>query len=95
MTEDVSRGPMRAEGAVPQFKKRVSLVFSDAALAGHHAEINEQLKNVLLRVETETELVQKDNLARGDLIDSAQVRCIYRKNDNVDTGWWSIKRKPH
>jgi len=42
---------------------------------------------LLLKIETETELVQQDNLARGDVIDSARVTSSFKKGE--DFSWWN------
>jgi hypothetical protein len=68
---------------VPDFRKHVSLVFSKAVLLNAHIEVSSEIKELLLKIDTETELVQQDNLARGDVIDSASVWTSFQKD------WWS------
>ena len=70
---------------VPNFRKEVSLVFGSTTIVEHNNEINDRMKDLLLKVQTETELVQKDDLARGDLIDLVNVSASLRK----DSQWWS------
>jgi hypothetical protein len=41
----------------------------------------------LEKIETETDLIQKDNLARGALIDSVRLWARLRKSGN--STWWS------
>jgi hypothetical protein len=86
MTEDIPHVEVSIDNN-PNFRKKVSLVFNKAVLLDLHAEVCNQIKELLLKVETETELVQQDNLARGDIVDSATVRSSLRKGENYT--WWS------
>ncbi len=86
MTEDIPHISMPADNS-PKFRKRVSFVFSKDALLDAHLEISDQIKELLLKIETETELVQQDNLARGDVIDSARATSSFQKGK--DFSWWS------
>jgi hypothetical protein len=86
VTESI-RFPSLKEGEEPHIVKALSLVFHRQTVAEHHKEIVDQLKEILLKIENETELVQKDNLARGQLIDSARVTL--RKNAESQT-WRQI-----
>jgi hypothetical protein len=72
---------------LPKFRKRVSLVFNKAALLDHHSQVSNEMKELLLKIETETELVQQDNLARGDVVDSARISSSARKSDSFK--WWN------
>lgn len=71
----------------PKFKKNVSLVFNRTSLIENFQEIGAQVKELLLKIETESELVQKDNLARGALVDA--VRIWSSLKGSGDTKWWS------
>jgi hypothetical protein len=83
VTEYIPYVPMSEQGN-PQFRKQVSLVFTKAAILNQHLDIGRALKEMILKVESETELVQKDNLARGNLIDSARTSSFLEK----DSKWW-------
>lgn len=69
--------------------KRTSIIFSKDAVMRQHEEIAAQLKDALSKIETETELVQKDNLARGLLINSVHLWATLRKEK--DRQWWSLE----
>jgi hypothetical protein len=71
----------------PNLRKEISFVFSRITLTENYAEIVEQIKGMLLTIETESELVQKDNLARGQLVDSVRVSITLQKVQ--DQAWWS------
>jgi hypothetical protein len=77
MTENVS-SQIRKD-APPRFRKAVSLVFSKGSMLAHYDEIADQISTVLGKVDTETELLEKDNLARGDLVDAGRVRSAHRQ----------------
>lgn len=84
MTEDIPY--LTAEkDAEPNIKKAVSFTFSRDALTENHAEIGNQIKDLLLKIETETELVKQDNLARGQLIDSVRISATLAKNERYWT----------
>jgi len=71
----------------PKIQKKVSFVFSKVSLLDHHVQVCDQIRELLLKVETESELVQQDNLARGDVVDTARISCSLRKEQNWS--WWS------
>lgn len=71
----------------PKFGKEISFVFRKEALVEDHAEICTQLRNILLKIETETELIQNDNLARGQLIDSLRIWCFIEKSPDGHQSW--------
>lgn len=70
-------------------KKSMSLVFAKTALQSEFMAIQEQLKDLLLKIRTESELVQQDNLARGALVESAYVYASLKKTDSGQS-WWSF-----
>jgi hypothetical protein len=67
--------------------KYISIVFSKNAVLTGHGDIANQLTNILTKIDTESELIQKDNLARGALVDSARVWGMLRTSENHK--WWS------
>jgi hypothetical protein len=77
------------ENNVPEIRKDVSLVFSRATVAAHYEEIRDQIKSVLLKVENETELVKKDNLAREEMIDLANISSVVKTSSDSKNRWWS------
>ncbi|WP_440642037.1 Swt1 family HEPN domain-containing protein [Bradyrhizobium sp. PUT101] len=91
MTEYVPHVRMSADG-VPRFRKLISLVVSKAVLLSAHAEVANHLNNLLAKIDTETELVQQDNLARGQIIDSVHV-WSYIENDRWTTNAANMKNE--
>jgi hypothetical protein len=49
------------------------------------------MKEMLLIIENETELVQKDNLARGVLIDPVRIWSLLRKSADNQHQYWSTE----
>jgi hypothetical protein len=90
VTEDIPYVAV-SENEIPEFRKRVSLVFSRDTIVGNHGEIRDQFKDLLLKIETETELVQKDNLARGELIDSVRIWSTLQKSSDNKRQWRSTE----
>jgi len=88
MTEYLPYASIRKDKKI-NITKQLSLIFSKNAIMEHHLEIANQIKDVLLRIETETELVQKDNLARGQLIDLVRISAVLHKSEEAPQ-WWSI-----
>lgn len=62
--------------------KAVSLVFARSDLVESLDAIIGILREIAVQVESETQLIQKDNLARGDLIDSQSLSAA-RKDENA------------
>jgi hypothetical protein len=71
----------------PEFRKLVSLVFARSSIIGQHEAISGQLKDILFKIETETELLQNDNLARGELIDSARITSALQASSDGKHQW--------
>lgn len=85
MTEGIPSVSMTKDNS-PKFRKRVSFVFSKSSLVEGCVTIADEIKELLLKVEAETELVQQDNLARGSIIDTARVWSYLR--EEKDFSWW-------
>lgn len=51
-----------------RFEKLVSFTFGRAALVEHHEAIKRDLEGILLMISRETDLIQQDNLAKGNLV---------------------------
>ena len=72
----------------PTFRKNASLVFSRTVLKAEYQGIQAQLQNLLLKIQSESELVQKDNLARGVLVESVYANAQLRKGEGNQAWWW-------
>lgn len=71
-----------------KFTKRISLVFYKTLLKDEYISVVDELKNVILKIEKESDLIQKDNLARGTLIEAASANAQLRKSDNSSR--WAV-----
>lgn len=69
-----------------KFRKTLSLVLSRSMLRAQHQNLKKSLEALLLTVAKETELIQKDHLARGQLVYSATVDTFFLKHN--DEGQW-------
>jgi len=54
-------------------RKDVSIIFSRAIVKEHHELLRAELSGLLLKIQQESELMQKDHLARGLFVDTAQI----------------------
>lgn len=87
VTEFVPYAPV-SNDLVPRITKAVSLVFRAATAKEQYQTLCDQLRDVLLQVQKESELVQKDHLARGVLVESANVYAELRTGEGGRTWWW-------
>lgn len=71
----------------PYAGKRISVVFSKESVLECYKSIAAELSKMLNTIDTETELIQKDNLARGMLVDSARLWLTLKKSGNHQ--WWT------
>jgi hypothetical protein len=69
-SENVPYVEMPTDGN-PDFSKTVGLLFSRKTLVGEYESLKGELQGVLERLTTETDLIREDNLARGELVQSA------------------------
>ncbi|MBM7558227.1 hypothetical protein [Halanaerobacter jeridensis] len=66
--------------------KKISLHFSRDVIRERYDEVAELLKRTLSFIKEETNLIKKDNLARGKLIVASEVRVSKNEND-----YWDIQ----
>jgi hypothetical protein len=67
--------------------KTISIVFSKSTLESSFNEIGAVLKAMALKVETETELIQQDALARGDLVEAKNISAFHRDGNSGNAHW--------
>jgi hypothetical protein len=60
-------------------------------LAAQHASIKKALEALLLAIAKETELIQQDNLARGQLVQAAGVTAMLQTEDDKSQWQWSYQ----
>jgi hypothetical protein len=86
VTEYVSPSALSADKKVT-VGKQVGLIFSKSTVVERHVEIASQLRDVLTKIEGEMELVQSDNLARGQLIDLVRILSRFEEREG-GRGFW-------
>lgn len=67
-----------------EFSKLLSFVLSRSMLESHHQGLETALEELLLTITEETDLIQQDNLARGQLVHSTSVSAL----DDTEKGYW-------
>jgi hypothetical protein len=83
--------PKILENHDAQCSKTLSLVLSRSMLSSQHVNLKKALENMLLEIAKETELIQQDNLARGQLVHSVVVNASL-KTENDKSHWeWSYQ----
>ena len=80
--------PQMLEDNNANFGKTLSLVLSRSMLQSQHENLKKSLENLLHTIANETELIQQDNLARGQLIHSAIVNASFRKENDHGKWFW-------
>lgn len=76
----------------PRFVKNIDLVFSKKLLTQNTKNIKSDLEQLLLCISKETELIEQDNLARGDLIHSVVTHATAATKDDKVT--WTVNKYP-
>ncbi|MBK8943782.1 MAG: hypothetical protein IPM32_00790 [Ignavibacteriae bacterium] len=73
-----------------EYRKYISIIFSKDCLINNFEEIGDEFKNILIKIASETELIKKDHLARGTLVEnvSSSVRLV---GDDKFQRWESDK----
>ena len=67
--------------------KSVNLVFLKAIFEADHEKIAIDLKAMLMKINEECELLLQDNLAKGDLVESASCYSMLQKEGNQTPKW--------
>ena len=66
------------------------MLFSRELLNHKYKEVKTEIENILLKISEETNLLEDDNLARGELVQGVTIRSQWRKYEGKDSGWWSF-----
>ena len=81
--------PKMLENYDARCSKTLSLVLSRSMLSSQHITLKKALEKLLLAIAKETELIQQDNLARGQLVHSAIVNASLKtENDKSHWQWF-------
>lgn len=84
--------PRMLEDRDAEFGKSVSLVLSRSMLESQHKNLKVSFEELLLTIAKETELIQQDNLARGELIHSVAVSATLLKEKERSRWQWYYQR---
>ncbi|MBN3796306.1 hypothetical protein [Burkholderia sp. Ac-20392] len=79
--------PRMNDNKILQATKTISIVFSKLTLESSFTEIGGALKAMALKVATETEQIQQDALARGDLVEAKNISAFHRDNNSGNAYW--------
>lgn len=79
--------PRMAENQEPIAAKNISIVFSRSTLENYLQDIGQQLRDVAIKVEAETEYIKQDTLARGDLVEAKHISAALRDNTHGSQYW--------
>lgn len=79
--------PRMDDNQALQTAKVISIVFSKITLESGFKEIGSALKAMALKVRAETELIQKDALARGDLVEAKNISAMLHDSASGNSYW--------
>ena len=82
-----SVNPRMDENQIVVASKSISIVFSKATLEAGFNEIGRALKDISLKVESETELIQQDTLARGEIVEAKNISAVLRDGSQGNQYW--------
>jgi len=83
--------PQMLENYDARCSKTLSLVLSRSMLSSQHVDLKKALESLLLAIAKETELIQQDNLARGQLVHSAVVSASLKTEKDKSRWQWSYQ----
>lgn len=70
-----------------EIEKDIRLVFRKDILIDNHEIISAEIRDTLALVAEECELLQKDNLARGKIVETARTTAIWQATDGKEGRW--------
>ncbi|EQB63114.1 MAG: hypothetical protein RBG1_1C00001G0693 [candidate division Zixibacteria bacterium RBG-1] len=76
------------EGLVLDIRKEVQVVLSRQVLNDHYIEIKNQIKEVLLTISQQTQLITQDNLAKGKIVEVGSATATRGKSGEYED--WHI-----
>lgn len=71
------------------FSKDIQFVLGRKILIENHEEIKTKIEKVITTISEETELIRKDNLAKGDFVEVVNINASMKEN-NQGTAYWSV-----
>jgi len=70
----------------PEFVKAIRFILSKKTLEAHHKEIKKGFKELFVKLASEAELIKKDNLAKGVLLELGNSTAVWQENSS----YWSF-----
>ncbi len=83
--------PQMLENQDARCSKTLSLVLSRSMLSSQYVNLKKALEKLLLAIANETELIQQDNLARGQLVHSAIISASLKTENDKSSWQWSFQ----
>ncbi len=80
--------PRMLDNQMAEFGKTISFVLSRSMLESQHEVLKDSFEELLLTITKETELIEQDNLARGQLLHSVSLSAVLQeKQDRTQWRW--------
>jgi len=83
--------PVMLQDQNAKFAKILSFVLSRLMLSAQHVTLKKALEDLLLSISKETDLIQQDHLARGDLVHSVSVSTFLREEEETSRRTWLFR----
>ncbi len=71
-----------------RFRKNIGMVFSRKVISEKYQEIKKELENLLFTISREADLIQQDNLARGEIVQRKEVSVMLKGKERK---YWYYK----
>lgn len=91
ISEEVPYTTMGENNTV-KFRKTIIMVFSRDVVSKEYAQIKKALEDMLLLISKEGEMIEQDNLASGQIVESVLIRASLRSIGENE--YWSVKTEP-
>jgi len=87
LTDSHIFGQLNAEFDIAS-RKEFSIVISKGTLLDNLGEVEKAIRNIIVKVDEETELLKTDNLARGVLIEPKHANAVVKTGSNNNRYWY-------
>jgi len=91
VSESIANASMD-EDANARFRKSISIAFSRNIIESEYEIIREQISALLKKIEEESNLIEQDHLASGEVVQAVRAAAILRKGDSGAT-WWKFEKE--
>lgn len=87
MSEEIPYARMKQD-FISDLSKNINMVIDKKTLDEKHEVICSQIKDLLSLISEETDLIKKDNLAKGTIVKAVNTHASYKKSQ--ETGTWNF-----